>query len=44
MKHYDKDILRHDSLTSLQAGLQAGPVTASQTEAHKIDTKPAQTD
>jgi hypothetical protein len=26
--------LRHDSLTSLQAGLQVGPVTASQTEAH----------
>jgi hypothetical protein len=33
MEYYDKDTLRHDSLTSLQASLQVGPVTASQTEA-----------
>jgi hypothetical protein len=35
MKYYDKDTLRHDNLTSLQASLQVGPVTASQTEAQK---------
>jgi hypothetical protein len=33
IEYYDKDTLRHDSLTSLQAGLQVGPFTASQTEA-----------
>jgi hypothetical protein len=30
IEYNDKDTLRHDSLTSLQAGLQVGPVTASQ--------------
>jgi hypothetical protein len=40
MKYHDKDRLRHDNLTSLQASLQVGPVTASQTEAQNRHTPP----